>query len=115
MIIQAGAFGEHCSTTATFAGIGTVVRSHCLCLVCSTAFAAKAMPLPCGPQVEVGGRYLQLNLAAGAQVEIELGVVLHANTDPSYLRPWDTEGEQVPPQAQSIRSLARTPAARILV
>ena len=34
MIIQAGAFGEHCFTTATFGGTGTVVSSHCLCLVC---------------------------------------------------------------------------------
>eukprot|EP01051_Picozoa_sp_SAG22_P008755 SAG22_NODE_687_length_7913_cov_2.611851_8_plen_125_part_00 len=81
LIIQAGAFGEHSFTTATLEGPG-------------------------GRVVQVNGRYLQLNLGAGAQVELSLGMVLHANTSPSYLRPWDTEGELVPPHDQSIRALA---------
>jgi hypothetical protein len=80
LIIQAGAFGEHSFTTATFESSGRVVQ--------------------------VDGQHLQLNLGAGAQVEISLGMVLHANTSPSYLRPWDTEGESVPPHEQSIRALA---------
>lgn len=83
----------------------------------------------------VDGPHIELVLAAGAQCEIhlgpsihvysylapqwlvslgfalkmypgaDLGMALHANTDPSYLRPWDEAGAKVEPRAQSIRSI----------
>ena len=55
---------------------------------------------------QVNETHLQLNLGAGAQVELVLGMILHASTNPSYLRPWDSEGQVVPPGEQSVRSLA---------
>lgn len=78
LIIQAGAFREHRFTTATFGD---------------------------GRTVAVDGPHIELVLAAGAQCEIHLGMALHANTDPSYLRPWDEAGAKVEPRAQSIRSI----------
>ena len=55
--------------------------------------------------VQVNGRHIQINLGAGAQLDLELGMILHANTDPSYLRPWDIEGATASPKEQSIRSM----------
>ena len=79
LIIQAGCFGEHSFTTATFGD---------------------------GRTLAVDGKHLQVKLAPGAQVDINLGMVLHASTDPSYLRPWDDASSTQTPQSQSIRSMA---------
>ena len=78
LIIQAGAFREHCFTTATFDG---------------------------GDVVAVNGPHLEIVLNPGAQCDIKLGMVLHANTDPSYLRPWDEADAIIKPKAQSVRSI----------
>ena len=84
VVVDVAAFGEHAFTTAT--------------------------TLHDGKEFEVSGRFLQLNLGAGAQVELDLCMELHANTDPSYLRPWDVEGQAVPPQQQSRRAIATASA-----
>ena len=59
-----------------------------------------------GRTLAVDGKHLQVKLAPGAQVDINLGMVLHASTDPSYLRPWDDPTSTQTPQSQSIRSMA---------
>jgi hypothetical protein len=78
LIIQAGAFREHSFTTATF---------------------------DTGDVVAVNGPHIEIVLAPGAQCDIKLGMALHANTDPSYLRPWDDSNVDIEPKAQSVRSI----------
>jgi len=91
LIIQAGAFREHIFTTASFA---------------PTEEGEAA-----GQVVTVNGPHIEIVLAAGAQCESKLGMELHANTDPSYLRPWDEPEAAIEPQAQSVRSINAAAAA----
>ena len=61
LIVQAGAFCEHRFTSAQLGD---------------------------GRTVEVDSPHLQLRLAPGAAVELELGMELHVSEEPSYARPW---------------------------
>ena len=61
LIMQAGAFREHRFTSAQLSD---------------------------GRTVAVDGPHLQLRLAPGAAVELELGMDLHVSEEPSYARPW---------------------------
>ena len=61
LIMQAGAFCEHRFTSAQLSD---------------------------GRTVAVDGPHLQLRLAPGAAVELELGMELHVAEEPSYARPW---------------------------